>query len=139
MTKTPLTGGCACGKIKYESTAQPVAMLHCHCRDCQHSSGGPFSSFTVVPAESFTIIQGEPKIYATESEMGGKNHRGFCADCGSPLTSKPEGAPGIVGIFTSSLDDTSIFNLQMEVWVSDARPLDHLNFAIPNFEKYPTS
>lgn len=134
-----LTGGCACGKIRYESAAAPVTMLNCHCRDCQHSSGGPFSTYTVVPKETFKLTQGELSFYATESEAGGKNHRGFCSDCGSPILSKPDSAPGIVAIFTSSLDDPSGFNQQMEVWVSDAQPWDRLNPAVPKFEKYPTS
>lgn len=34
-----ITGGCACGAIRYECTAEPVAAMHCQCRDCQHSSG----------------------------------------------------------------------------------------------------
>src|SRR5882762_1408411 len=54
MTKinTPFSGGCACGAIRYESTAEPLMMLHCHCRDCQQSSGGPFSSFVIVPTQA---------------------------------------------------------------------------------------
>src|SRR5437667_12391973 len=54
----PFSGGCACGAIRYESTAEPVMMLHCHCRDCQRSSGGPFSSFVIVPTEAFKLLQG---------------------------------------------------------------------------------
>jgi hypothetical protein len=60
MTKMtiPCSGGCACGAIRYESTAEPALMLHCHCRDCQRSSGGPFSSFVIVPKEAFKVSQG---------------------------------------------------------------------------------
>ena len=52
------TGGCACHAIRYETTAEPVLTLHCHCRDCQRASGGPFSSFFIVPAEAFKLVQG---------------------------------------------------------------------------------
>src|SRR6202023_3240622 len=54
---TPFSGGCPCGAIRYESTAEPVMMLHCHCRDRQQSSGGPFSSFVIVPTEPPRIGQ----------------------------------------------------------------------------------
>jgi hypothetical protein len=114
-------------------------MLHCHCRDCQHSSGGPFSSFTVVPAESFELIQGEPAFYATDSEAGGKNKRSFCGGCGSPLLSQPDAVPNIVALFTSSLDDPSIFAQEMEVWSVDAEVWHQFNTAVPKFEKYPVS
>jgi hypothetical protein len=68
--KIPFSGGCACDAIRYESTAEPVLMLHCHCRDCQRSSGGPFSSFVVVPAEAFKLLQGSPRFHASPSAKG---------------------------------------------------------------------
>jgi len=30
----PFTGGCRCGAVRYECTAEPIATIHCHCRDC---------------------------------------------------------------------------------------------------------
>jgi hypothetical protein len=135
---SPFFGGCACGAIRYESTAQPVLMLHCHCRDCQRSSGGPFSSFVVVPAEAFKIVRGTLRFYASPSEAGGETHRGFCAECGSPIAGKPDAAPQLVAIRVASLDDPSGFTPQMDVWTSDAHPWDQMNPALPKFEKYPT-
>ena len=55
---TPFSGGCACGAIRYECTAEPVLMFHCHCRDCQRASGGPYSSYVIVPADAFKLLQG---------------------------------------------------------------------------------
>src|SRR3954470_4854536 len=106
MTKisTPFTGGCACGAVRYESTAAPVMMLNCHCRDCQRSSGGPFSSFAVVLTEAFKLLQGSPRFYASSSEMGGHTNRGFCSECGSPVFGKPDAVPHIVAIRAASLD-----------------------------------
>ena len=135
----PFTGGCACGAIRYESTAEPVLMLHCHCRDCQRSSGGPFSSFVVVPAEAFTLRQGSPRFHASPSEMGGMTRRDFCPECGSPVLVRPDGIPHIIAIRTGSLDDPSGFNPQVDVWTSDAHPWDQMNLALPKSEKYPES
>ncbi|MES2471077.1 MAG: GFA family protein [Patescibacteria group bacterium] len=138
-TNLPITGGCACGKIRYESAAEAVAMLHCHCTDCQKWSGGPFSSYTVVPKETFKITQGDLKFYLTDSAGGGKNHRGFCADCGSPIISLPDSAPSVTAVMTGSLDDSSWFNQQFDVWTSDAQSWDTMNPELPKFEKYPTA
>ena len=139
MIAAPFLGGCACGAIRYESTAEPIVMLYCHCRDCQRSSGGPFSAFVVVPAKAFKLLQGSLRFHASPSEMGGKTHRGFCPECGSPIQVKPDAAPHLVAIRTASLDDPTCFNPQVDVWISDAQPWDQMNPASPKFDKYPPS
>src|SRR5438309_89301 len=96
--KTPFTGGCACGAIHYESSAEPLAMLHCHCRDCQRSSGGPFSSFIVVPKDEFKILRGTLRFHASPSEVGGNTNRGFCPECGSPILARPDAIPHLVAV-----------------------------------------
>jgi hypothetical protein len=135
---TPFSGGCACGAIRYESTAEPFLMLHCHCLDCQRSSGGPFSSFVIVPTEAFKLLQGSLRFHDSPSHAGGKTHRGFCTNCGSPIQVMTDSQPDIVAIRTASLDDPSWFSLQMDVWTSDAHPWDQMNPALPKFEKYPS-
>jgi hypothetical protein len=63
----PFFGGCACGAVRYECSAAPVAMVNCHCRDCQRAGGTGFSPTVVVPADSFRLLRGEPKR-ATRSQ-----------------------------------------------------------------------
>jgi hypothetical protein len=113
-------------------------MLHCHCRDCQRSSGGPFSSFVVVPKDGFRLVQGSLRYHVSPSEAGGQNHRGFCPDCGSPIVSKPDAIPQVVALRTASLDDPSGFELQMDVWASDAYAWDEMNPMRRKFDKYPS-
>ena len=122
-TKTiPFSDGCACSAVRYESTAEPVMLLHCHCRDCQRSSGRPFSSFFIVRTEPFKLSQGSLCFHASPSETGGKTHRGFCPDCVTPIA-----VPRFVAIRTASLDDPSWFNPQVEVWTSGAHPWNQMN------------
>jgi hypothetical protein len=134
--KVPFAGGCACGAIRYESTAEPMLMFHCHCRDCQRSSGGPFTSFVVVPTEAFELLQGSLSFHDSPSDRGGTTRRGFCSHCGSPILAKTDSNPDIVAIRTGSLDDLSWFNQQLDTWTSDAHPWDQMNPALPKFEKY---
>ena len=135
--KLPQTGGCQCGKIRYEITEAPQSVYACHCRDCQRSSGGPFSSFVIVPTEAFKVSQGSLRFHDSPSEAGGRTHRGFCPGCGSPIVVNADAAPQFAAIRTASLDDPSWFNQQMDVWASDAHPWDKMNPALPKFEKYP--
>lgn len=134
---TSFSGGCACESVRYEATGDSIIMLHCHCRDCQRSSGGPFASFVVMPKEAFHLSQGSLRFHATPSEMGGLTHRGFCADCGSPIVGKPDAVAHLVAIRAASLDDPSWFVPQIDVWTSDAHPWHPMNSALPKFEKYP--
>jgi hypothetical protein len=135
--KIPFTGSCACGAVRYESSAEPMVMLNCHCRDCQHASGGPSTSFVVVAKEAFKVLQGSLRFHQTSSEAGGQNHRGFCSDCGAPILSKPDAVPQIVAITAASLADPGWFQPAMNVWTSDAQAWDQMNPALPKFEKYP--
>lgn len=134
----PFTGGCACGAIRYESSAKPVLMLHCHCRDCQRASGGPFSSYVIVPKEAFKLTKGSPRFHDSPSEAGGQTHRGFCPDCGAPIVVNADAAPQFAAVRTASLDDPSGFILQMDVWTCDAHSWDQMNPALPKFDKYPS-
>jgi hypothetical protein len=128
------TGGCVCGAIRYEVTAEPIVMFNCHCRDCQRTTGSAFSPVVYVPAKAFKITKGSPRYYSTPSEMVGHNKRGFCVDCGSRLFggASDDGQ----GILAASLDNPSLFKPQMHIWTSDAQPWDQMDPTVPKFEKY---
>ncbi len=133
MAKT-ITGGCACGAIRYECNAKPIVMFNCQCRDCQRVSGGPYTAVVYVPAKAFKITKGSPHYYNTPSEAMGHNKRAFCPECGSRLFGgiTEEGQ----GITASSLDDPRLFHPQFEIFVSDAQPWDHMDPKLRKFEKY---
>ena len=57
-TTTPIQGGCACGRVRYELRSQPFDTGYCHCRICQRISGAPALVFTTVPLEDFVVIEG---------------------------------------------------------------------------------
>src|SRR6266850_6568057 len=84
--KLPFTGGCACGAIRYECTAEPIMMFKCHCRDCQQVTGGAFVAGLLVSKSAFHLTKGELRYHFTPSLAGGKHRRGFCVGCGSRIT-----------------------------------------------------
>src|SRR5258707_13767382 len=81
-TKPGMSGGCSCGAVRYEASADPVVMLNCHCRDCQRASGAGFAAVVVV-AKSALRIEGELRYHETVGESGNVVERGFCPTCGS--------------------------------------------------------
>ena len=77
-----LTGGCQCGAVRYRLQAEPSAANICHCRMCQKAGGGPFMAFAGACLNEIVFTRGGPKVFAS-SEVA---ERGFCAECGTPLT-----------------------------------------------------
>jgi hypothetical protein len=46
--KLPQTGGCQCGKVRYEITEEPQSVYTCHCLDCQRLTSSAFSLGIIV-------------------------------------------------------------------------------------------
>jgi hypothetical protein len=130
------SGGCACGSIRYVCARAPIAMLNCHCRDCQHSSGAPFASGVVV-STSDVEITGTPKTYSVRGSSGSLTTRSFCPECGSPLFTLGEAASDHMSIRFSSLDDQSAFQPMLDIWTSSAQPWTCLSPAIPHYPQSP--
>jgi hypothetical protein len=85
MTRT-FTGGCLVGAVRYECKAEPIAMLKCHCRDCQHITAGPYAAAILLPAKASKFTKGELNYHLKSEANGGQHRRGFCAKCGSRIT-----------------------------------------------------
>ena len=73
----PCKGGCACGAVRYESSAAPLFMFRCRCRDCQRATGGPFAANVWFATPSFTFTTGEPKYYVVQSYAGNNVYHCF--------------------------------------------------------------
>ena len=54
-------GGCLCGQIRFQASADPIAVSVCHCRDCQHGSGGGPNYIALISVAAFEITKGERK------------------------------------------------------------------------------
>lgn len=131
--KIPFTGGCMCGAIRYECTAEPIFMGNCHCRDCQQATGTAFAAAMLVPRNAVKIT-GEAKYFDVVGNSGNMVGRGFCPNCGSRLFSKPP-IPELMGIMAGSLDDPSEFKPAVDIYTASAQPWDYMN---PNLHKFDT-
>ena len=95
--RIPVTGGCLCGAIRYESTQAPDLVGYCHCRMCQKASGGLFLVFADFEGDAFKFTRGEPRYYRS-SEIA---TRGFCPECGTPIAFRYDGDTGpAIGVGT---------------------------------------
>lgn len=132
----PFSGGCACGSIRYVCSRTPIAMLNCHCLDCQRASGAPFASGFIVAASDIKIT-GAPKTYSVRAGSGGVATRSFCSQCGSPLFTGGDVNPGFMSVRFSTLDNTAGFQPMLEIWTASAQPWACLSQAIPHYPQLP--
>jgi len=133
---TKFTGGCLCGAVRYECSAEPVVSGFCHCRDCQRETGSAFGSTLFVPRNAVTI-RGDVRYYETTGDSGNVVSRGFCPTCGARLFGKPALLPEVTAIRAGSLDDPSWFRPERHIFVSSAQPWDFINPELPRFAKMP--
>jgi len=81
--KTPAaTGGCQCGAVRYALYVAPQNAHVCHCRMCQRATGGLFAALVGAPKSDFAWTQGAPAFFASSNLA----QRGYCRDCGTPLS-----------------------------------------------------
>ena len=132
-------GGCACGRIRYECSEQPIVQLICHCRDCQRASGSAFAAVLAVPSDGLKFSGSELKYHSLKADSGRTMRRGFCRECGSPVSiCRPE-TPLIEFLQAASLDDPSKFHPTCEVWVSSANPWHTIHSATQKFDQNPAA
>ncbi len=124
-----LTGGCACGAVRYESGSAPAFSLHCQCRACQRASGTGHGTSIVLPAATFSV-SGVLRFYDQNSDSGNVVSRGFCPVCGSPVLNKNSGYPDMRYIHVGSLDDPSMFKPDAVVCSESAQPWDFMDPAL---------
>lgn len=100
------TGGCLCGKVRYELTAEPLMCVTCHCKNCQRQAGSAYSIIIGVPAGSVAVT-GEVRTYDDTGDSGATVRRQFCPECGSPLFTLVDHPPGVMFVKAGTLDDTA--------------------------------
>ncbi len=97
MSETIITGGCQCGAVRFAVDGPLGRASICHCRMCQKAFGGFYGPLVGAPQLLWT--RGAPKRFRSSDAA----RRGFCGDCGTPLTFEPDGS--IVDVAIGALDD----------------------------------
>jgi hypothetical protein len=81
-----LSGGCQCGAVRFRVERLGRGSV-CHCRMCQKQFGAFYGP--LISGYGVVWTRGEPKWFRSSN----KARRGFCADCGTPLTYQVDGLP----------------------------------------------
>ena len=108
------SGGCQCGAVRFSIEGELGRPTLCHCRMCQKAFGSFFGPFVTAP--DLTWTRGEPKYFQSSNRV----RRGFCAECGTPLTYEADkGAPEVaIGAF----DDPAAIRPLLQLSVATRLP-----------------
>lgn len=100
---TEATGGCLCGKVRFEASGTPNRVGICHCLDCRKHHGALFHASAIFPTEAVAVC-GETHQYAG---------RHFCPHCGSTVFGLSDDE---VELNLGSMDAPDAFTPTYELW-----------------------
>lgn len=104
-----VTGGCQCGAVRFRVDGDLGEASVCHCRMCQKATGGLFGPYVGAPFEAVSWTRGEPGYFQSSNKV----RRGFCRDCGTPLTF--EYGQGNISFAIGALDNPHLAQLSEQL------------------------
>jgi hypothetical protein len=107
------SGGCQCGRTRFRVEGALGEASVCHCRMCQKAAGNFYLPLVSVRGAKLVWTRGEPKRFQSSNFA----FRGFCADCGTPLTYE---APDGVALAIAAFDDPSSIRPTIQ-WGTEAK------------------
>jgi hypothetical protein len=112
-----MTGGCLCGRVRYEVDVDNDEAYLCHCRMCRKATGGVAEAFKNVKRDSLKWLT-EPDWFES-SEIA---RRPFCRDCGSPLGWTKRTETDDFDLTIGSFDEPEAFRPVKHIWVETLLP-----------------
>ncbi len=98
------TGGCHCGKVRYEVETDLGSVITCNCSHC--GKKGLLLAF--VPESQFTLLSGEDRLTGYRFNKKIIRHL-FCKECGVQSFSRGAGPHGpTVALNVRCLDDVDL-------------------------------
>lgn len=136
--KLPWTGGCRCGRLRFEISAPPLVTMACHCTGCQKMSASAFSLSMAIADGGFRLTEGEA---VTGGLHGAEVHHRHCDHCKSWVYTEMTPSLGFVNVRPTMLDDAAWVEPWIETFTGEALPwvktgARHSFAAFPAMEDY---
>ena len=127
------TGGCLCGKVRYECQSPPLMSGNCHCRDCQKATGAAFATLLIFPKDTVSITGSTFREFQDSGDSGKEVRRGFCDQCGGSISAWYEVTPDFMVVMAGTIDEVSKVTPEWEIYTTSKQdwtvfPPDHKVF-----------
>jgi hypothetical protein len=134
-----LTGGCACGAVRYRLAAAPIWVHCCHCTSCQRETGSGFAVNALIEADRVELASGRPAPILTPSESGKGQTIWRCPDCQVALWSNYGGNAAIHFVRAGTLDRPGTIAPDIHIYTASKLPWVAIPAgarAVPRFYDY---
>ena len=131
----PTSGGCLCGRVRYEFDGVPAAALNCHCSLCRKAHGAAAIAFAVVRAKNFRWLSGVEDLASYNATSGFT--RQFCRHCGSQLVVLEDWNPRGVTLAMGSLDGEAGITIEGHMFVGSKAPWHEISDNLPQHRAWP--
>ena len=98
-----LTGGCLCGRVRFEVAPPLGAAGYCHCTRCQRRTGTASSAQVRIDGTALRVTGGEELVRAYRPAAGFEKL--FCGACGAALFSRNPADPSQMSVRLGGFDD----------------------------------
>lgn len=98
-----ITGGCLCGRVRYEYAGEITEISLCHCSQCRKAQGSAFVAVGPIDATRFRITAGAELL--KEYRAVPTKARVFCSHCGSPIYSARDDLPEVKRLRLGTIDE----------------------------------
>lgn len=130
-----LSGGCACGAVRYEVRGVPIFVNNCHCTLCQKQTGSTSVVNMFFETDRLTQFSGDTTRHTVKSGSGGDHVIVRCAACGTAMWSfYPRLGELGAGVRAGTLDDPGAVTPDAAIFVTHKMPWVTLPEGVPQFE-----
>jgi hypothetical protein len=129
-----LEGGCACGRLRYRLTSNPMFVHCCHCRECQRQTGSAFVLNAVIETDRVEKLSGETEAVPVPTDSGRPHIIHRCKSCKVAIWSQYGGFLPLSFVRVGTLDDPSSLPPDIHIYTRTKLPWVALPAGVPAFE-----
>jgi hypothetical protein len=131
-----LTGGCACGAVRYRLASAPMFVHCCHCGDCQRQTGSAFVVNALIETDRVALLAGAPEPVALPTDSGRPHDVYRCRTCQTALWSDYGRRPPLRFVRVGTLDTPAALSPDVHIFIRSKLPWITLPAGAPAFEVY---
>jgi hypothetical protein len=136
MPNTSITGGCACGGLRYELMAEPMFVHACHCLLCQRQTGGAFIIHAMIETDRLRVLSGAPYSHELPTGSGGSHTIYRCPECQVAVFSDYGNQPWERLVKVGTFDDPSRIKPNAHIFIRSKLPWISLPPDVPSFDEF---
>jgi hypothetical protein len=129
-----VTGGCACGAVRYRLTSEPLFVHCCHCLNCQRQTGSAFVINLLIERDR-VVVEGDPRSVPAPRDDGSEQRIFRCPACEVAVFSD-YGWPALLFVRGGTLDDPSTVQPNVHIYTRSKLPWVALPDGVPAFDAY---